>query len=141
MTKLIFLIATIFGLNIFGSVIFNGTAFAEETVPGIDCNQNTLLNGQCKFQINKFLGIKNETDGDSSVGLFVQDIVLSATFFIGTIVTVAIIVSGLLFIFAAASGKDPSSAKKGLINSLIGLLIVICSYVIIRLVQYIAKGV
>jgi hypothetical protein len=45
-----------------------------------------------------------------------------------------------MFIFAASSGKDPANAKKGIVGSLIGLLLVVSSYVIIRLVQYIAKG-
>jgi hypothetical protein len=110
---------------------------------GITCDENLLVNGQCKMNIYDTLGIRKSvrsTDQATSVGLFVQDIVLSATFFIGTVVTIALIVSGIMFIFAASSGKDPENAKKGMIDSLIGLLIVVSSYVIIRLVQYIAKG-
>jgi hypothetical protein len=102
-----------------------------------------LLNGQCKLNIYNTLGIRQRTNGSgdaTSVGLFVQDIVLSATFFIWTLVTVALVVSGLMYIFAWATGKDPAKAKTGMINSLIGLVIVACSYFIIRLVQYIAKG-
>ena len=104
----------------------------------ISCNEDQLVNGQCKFNINETLGIKKwETN---SVGILVQDIVLSATFFIGTVVTIALIVSWLMYIFAASSGKDPANAKKWIMWSLIGLLIVVSSYIIIRLVQYIAKG-
>jgi hypothetical protein len=116
---------------------------SSTSVMGITCGTGELANGQCKLNIYKTLGIRqNMTDGGNptSVGLFVQDIILSATFFIGTLVTVALIVSGLMFIFAASSGKDPANAKKGIIGSLLGLLIVVSSYVIIRLVQYIAKG-
>lgn len=112
-------------------------------VMGITCNEDQLVNGQCKLNIYDTLGIRQSVgneDDPTSVGLFVQDIVLSATFFIGTLVTVALIVSWLMFIFAASSGKDPANAKKGIIGSLVGLLIVVSSYVIIRLVQYIAKG-
>ena len=72
--------------------------------------------------------------------MFVQDVLLSATFFIGTILTIALIYSGIQYIMAGANGKEPTSAKSGIKNSIIGLLIVICSYSIIRLVQYIAKG-
>ncbi len=108
------------------------------SVMGITCDEDLLVNGQCKFNINETLGIKKwETN---SVGILVQDIVLSATFFIGTVVTIALIVSGLMYIFAASSGKDPANAKKWIMWSLIGLLIVVSSYIIIRLVQYIAKG-
>lgn len=110
---------------------------------GITCDENSLVNGQCKLNIYDTLGIRQSTRNtwdQTSVGQFVQDVVLSATMFIGTLVTVALIASGLMFIFAASSGKDPANAKKGIVWSLVGLLIVVSSYVIIRLVQYIAKG-
>lgn len=81
---------------------------------GMTIGPKCLLNGQCKFNIYDALGIRTSVrnEGDpTSVGIFVQDIVLSATMFIGTIVTIAIIVSGLMRIFAGASGKDPTKAK------------------------------
>lgn len=125
------------------NIVLGQTDTDSNSAMGISCNEDQLVNGQCKLNIYDTLGIRksvrNEWD-PTSVGLFVQDIVLSATFFIGTLITVALIVSGLMFIFAASSGKDPANAKKGIMGSLIGLLIVVSSYVIIRLVQYIAKG-
>ncbi len=114
-----------------------------KSVMGISCTEDQLLNGQCKLNVYDTLGIRKtvrNTDDATSVGLFVQDVILSATFFIGTVVTVALIVSWLMYIFAASSGKDPANAKKGIIGSVIGLLLVVSSYIIIRLVQYIAKG-
>lgn len=114
----------------------------DSTVQWMTIGPKCLLNGQCKFNIYDALGIRTSVrnEGDpTSVGIFVQDIVLSATMFIGTVVTIAIIVSGLMWIMAGANGKDPTKAKSWLINSLIGLLIVVSSYLIIRLVQYIAK--
>ena len=121
------------------------TASSVSDVPlGMTINEECLLNGQCKFNVYDALGIRqsvrNEWDA-TSVGLFVQDIVLAVTMFIGTVVTVAIMVSWLMWIFAWATGKDPTKAKSWLINALIGLLIVTCSYLIIRVVQYIAKGI
>jgi len=106
----------------------------------IRMNKTCLLNGQCGFNIYQFLGIRTSIADASSPELFVQDILLSATFFIWTIVTIALVVSGLMFIFAGATWKDPTKAKAGIKNSFIGLLIVVCSYSIIRIVQYIAKG-
>ncbi len=117
--------------------------WSSTSVMGITCNPDQLVNGQCKLNIYDTLGIRKSiknSEDPTSVGLFVQDVVLSATMFIGTLVTVALVVSGLMYIFAAGSGKDPANAKKGMIGSLVGLLIVVSSYVIIRLVQYIAKG-
>ena len=119
------------------------SASPATSVMGISCSEEQLVNGQCKLNIYDTLGIRKSvrnTDDATSVGLFVQDVVLSATFFIGTLVTIALIISWLMFIFAASSGKSPDKAKQWIMGSLIGLLIVVSSYVIIRLVQYIAKG-
>jgi hypothetical protein len=77
---------------------------------------------------------------NTSATIFVQDVLLSATLFIGTIITIALIYSGIMYIMAGVDGKDPSKAKNGITYSIIGLLLVISSYTIIRLVQYIAKG-
>jgi len=121
----------------------NTTPQTPKSTMGITCNQDQLINGQCKLNIYDTLGIRKSvrtTGQATSVWLFVQDIILSATFFIWTIVTIALIVSWLMFIFAASSGKDPANAKKGIVWSLIWLLLVVSSYVIIRLVQYLAKG-
>ena len=120
------------------------TTTPASSVNWITINEACLTNGQCKFNIYDTLGIRKSvraTGDPTSVGLFVQDIVLSATFFIWTVVTIALIISGLMYIFAAASGKDPKNAKSGIIGALIGLVIIACSYFIIRLVQYLAKGV
>lgn len=121
----------------------NWSTSPATSVMGISCSEDQLVNGQCKLNIYDTLGIRKSvrnTNDATSVGLFVQDVVLSATFFIGTLVTIALVVSGLMFIFAASSGKSPDKAKQWIMGSLIGLLIVVSSYVIIRLVQYIAKG-
>jgi hypothetical protein len=108
---------------------------------GIEINSECLLNGQCSFRLYEFLNIRESAGYDSSPELFVQDILLSATFFIGTILTIAFIVSWLLFIFAGASGNSSlaNKGKAGIKNSIIWFLLVICSYTIIRIVQYIAK--
>lgn len=107
---------------------------------GIDCGKDAkgLANGQCTFDIYETVGIRQDQP-DTEVGTFIQDIFLSATFFIGTVVAVALIYSGLMYIMAkddSAAGK----AKNGIKWSLIGLALVMFSYSIIRLVQYIAKG-
>lgn len=123
---------------------WQNTTKDDATVNWITIGSKCLINGQCKFNVYDTLGIRKSIRADwdpTSVWLFVQDIILAATTFIGTILTIAIIVSGLMYIFAAASGKDPAKAKTWLINSFIWLLIVILSYSIIRLIQYLAKGI
>lgn len=107
---------------------------------GIDCGTNAqnLANGQCSFNIYDTVGIR-QGQPDTEVGTFVQDIFLSATFFIGTVVAVALIYSGLRYIMAKDDGAA-KNAKNGIKWSLVGLALVMFSYSIIRLVQYIAKG-
>lgn len=84
---------------------------------GIDCTPTQLANGQCSFSIYKVLGIKQDTNQDpTSVGLYIQDIVLSLTFFIGTVITVALIYSGILFIRSGVTGdsSEQETATKGI---------------------------
>ena len=78
---------------------------------GITCDKDQLVYGQCKFDVYDTLGIR-QSDTETSVGIFVQDIILSATMFIGTIVTVAIVISGLMFVFGGANPGLQDKAKK-----------------------------
>ena len=113
--------------------------YADDAL-GVNCGDNAqdLANGQCTFNIYNAIGIRQDNP-NVDAGTFVSDIFLSATFFIGTVVGVALIYSGLQYIMAkddAGAGK----AKNGIKWSLIGLALVMFSYTIIRLVQYVAKG-
>ena len=53
--------------------------------------------------------------------------------------SVALIYSGIMYIAAKDDGAA-GKAKSGIKRALIGLVLVMCSYAIVRLVQYIAKG-
>ncbi len=105
---------------------------------GIECSAEQLRQGQCSFNAYETVGIRKDQP-DTNVMTFVQDITLSATFFIGTVVAVGLMYSGWLYITA----KDDGAAakwKNGIKWSFIGLILVFSAYSIVRLVQYIAKG-
>ena len=70
---------------------------------------------------------------------FLQDAVLAPVIFIGTLVTVALIVSGLLYVFSGAESSLKSKAKNGITYSIVGLVVVMLSLVIIRFVQFLAR--
>jgi heme/copper-type cytochrome/quinol oxidase subunit 2 len=70
---------------------------------------------------------------------FVQDIILTATTFIWTVVVISLIVSWLLLVFAWADEKLAQKWKNWIKFSLIWLVIVLFSYVIIQIIQYIAR--
>lgn len=78
---------------------------------GINADKECLTNGQCSFQIYKLLGIRQDTTAEEAVSapLFAQDVVLAVTFFIGTVVTIALIYSGLMLVF---SGYDEKMAQQ-----------------------------
>lgn len=103
----------------------------------IECSSQQLANGQCSMDVSALIG---KQKGESqTLTVIAQDLVLSATFMIGSVVTVWLMVSGLIYIFAKDSAAA-SKAKNGIKWSLVGLLLVMASYTIIRLVQYLMKG-
>lgn len=97
----------------------------------------------CKMDVMKMLGLKTSSDNDrTSVLTLVQDIVLAATIFIGTIITLVFIRSGVLFVMSGMNGDATKrkTAQTGIINSAIGLLLVSGAYTLVRLIQYLASG-
>lgn len=104
---------------------------------GIRCDPTRLMYGECGMNTYDMLGIR-QSNRSTTPDEFVQDIVLTATTFIGTVLTFALIVSALMIIFGWANENTASKWRKGIQYALIGYALVLCSYLIIRLVQYIA---
>ena len=109
----------------------------------MDMNTGCLLNGSCHFSTYDCTGIRKETrsEGDeTSVLTFFQDAVYWATIFIWTVVSAGIIVSWLLLVFSSANSTLKWRAMNWLKYSIIGGVVVTLSLVIIRLVQFLARG-
>jgi len=107
---------------------------------GIKCTAQDLINNTCSRNINKTLGFRT-SDTTPNPTLLLQDVVLGATSFVGTIIMVALVYLGFKAILKWTDDADAlwdikSKAK----NLIIWFLLVIGSYTIIRLVQYIARG-
>jgi hypothetical protein len=105
----------------------------------IEINEDCIGNWSCKFSPYKTLRIRTDTDGINSPESFVQDIFLGATFFIGTLATFWLVISGMLMVFWWADEWMYEKWKQWFKYSLIGVLLVILSYTIIRAVQYVAQ--
>lgn len=105
-------------------------------------NSKCMLDGTCSFSIYDATKVKKDrAPGErTSVMNFIQDIVLGATMFIGTVVTVALILSGFFYVFSTVDSSLKAKAKNGIKYSLIGMVVVMLSLVIIRLVQFLARG-
>ena len=97
-----------------------------------------MLDGTCKFKGYEATDIRKGNRDTSAMG-FLQDAVLAPVIFIGTLVTVALIVSGLLYVFSGAESSLKSKAKNGITYSIVGLVVVMLSLVIIRFVQFLAR--
>ncbi len=108
---------------------------------GIKCTPEQLINNTCSRNIYQTLWIR-QSNPTPSPTTDLQDVVFAATAFVGTIMMVGLIWLGLQ---AVLKGADDSNAmddiKTKIKNLIIWLLLVIGSYTIIRLIQYIAKGV
>ena len=91
------------------------------------------------FEYDKIIWIASMKSGKTTAKTLSQDIVLAATYMVGTVLTIIIIYCGLWFILASRDGKDVNKYKKWLINAAIWALLVWWAYAIVRLIQYIAK--
>ena len=106
---------------------------------GIECDERQLTTGTCKRRIYDTINIRQDNTSTAAEP-FIQDIVLSATSFVGTVLILAMIVSAIMIIMGWANESMASKWRQGLKMALIGFVIVSMSYVVIRLIQYIAKG-
>lgn len=108
----------------------------------IEMDSDCLTNWQCKFYIYETLWIRQSLSREdrSNPTIFIQDIILSATFFVGTAITIVLVISWLLFVFAGANWALAAKAKKWITWSLIWLLFVTWSYAFIRLLQFLFTG-
>lgn len=107
---------------------------------GIVIDSDCISNGSCKLQVYETLQLRTDTGGNNTPKNFVQDIFLGATFFIGTLATFWLVISGMMMVFWWASEGMYEKGKKWFQYSIVGVLLVLLSYVMIRAVQYVAQG-
>ena len=107
---------------------------------GINLNTTCLINWQCSMNVYKLLQIRKRNQNPTVMGLF-QDITLaSTTAILWTVLTVALVISWLYFAIASISWKDTKRSKTIIIDCFVWLLLVMWSYTIIRLIQFLATA-
>lgn len=141
MKKIILSIAWLF--IIIGFWFFSNWAIAQQLESAINVNGSCLTwMWQWCFSYDKMMRSgssverKNE---EKTVMVIAQDVMLSATYMVWTVLTLVIIYCGLMYIFASKDGGDVSKYKKWLIYAAIGAILVRWAYAIVRLIQYVAK--
>lgn len=108
----------------------------------IELDPDCLLHWTCSLSPTETIKIRQDMEKEDRTDamVFVQDVVLWATSFIGTVVTLALVISGLMYVFSAADSSKKARAKEGVKYSLIWLVLVVTALVVIRLVQFLAWG-
>ena len=106
----------------------------------IKATTESLSNWTSQMNIYETLWMWHKnSNGETSVMTFVSDIIYAATYFIWTVVTAALIVSWLMFVFSWANSSLRNRAKTWVKYALYWLIIVILSVIIVRAVQFIAR--
>lgn len=116
----------------------DNTTPAVNSLP-IDCSPDKFRRGTCTFNYYKTLNIRT-SNTSSNPTVFIQDLVLTATSFVGTMMVVALIVMWWKYVMGGMDESSTGDLKGNIKKLIIGLGLVIGSYTIIRIVQYIAKG-
>ena len=102
---------------------------------------NNCLTGMWNwcFDYEEMIWISDEQNKNVTMTSLSQDVILTATYMVWTVLTIVIIYCGLMCIFAAKDWKDWNKYKDYLKNAAIWALLVWWAYAIVRLIQYIAK--
>lgn len=108
----------------------------------ITINTECMWGVGCGLSVYDSLGIrKGRAEGErTSVLLFLQDIILGASMFIGTVAAVAFILSGVYYVFSASDASYKKKAQEGMKYAVYGLVLVTLAIVIVRITQFIARG-
>lgn len=108
----------------------------------ITINTECMWGVGCGLSVYDSLGIrKGRAEGErTSVMLFLQDIILGASMFIGTVAAVAFILSGVYYIFSASDASYKKKAQEWMRYAVYGLVLVTLAIVIVRITQFIARG-
>ena len=106
----------------------------------ININAECLLNWQCSFNAYKAMWIRQSNENPTVLWFF-QDITLTATTVaLWTFVVVAMVLAWLYWAIASVTGKDTKKPKTILISCFVWILLVMWSYAIIRLIQFLATA-
>lgn len=109
----------------------------------INITSSCLEDWSCSWDLYDTLNIREEQEDASwnTFDILVQDVFLSATFFIGTVLAFSLVYSGFRIIMGWWWNESMvEEGKKWVKWSLIWLVLVMFSYTIIRWVQFIAQG-
>lgn len=134
----IFIVFWLYAIN---SNVVLAQGAADESDVGVNTKMDCLMwMWQDCFEYEKMIWIKEYQPGSGYTATSIaQDVVVSATYMVWTVLTIVIIACWLWYIFASASGKDTSKYRKWLIYAAIWAVLVRWAYAIVRLIQYIAK--
>jgi hypothetical protein len=132
---------TVFSLSpLFGTVLATDGVTYKDTQVWVNF-WNNCLTGMWKwcFDYEKMVWIADSQDQRITPTSVAQDVLLSATYMVWTVLAAVIIYCWVMYILAARWWKNPDAYKKWLVSAMIWAVLVRWAYAIVRLIQYIAK--
>lgn len=81
---------------------------------------------------NNAIGIKQNSD--ISIGALVSTVVLWVVYIAGVLAFFYLVYSGILYITAAGNPDQAKKGQQGILNAIIGIIIISLAYVIVRAV-------
>lgn len=114
---------------------------AQNSTSKTQISPTNIAEWDVKIDANSILGITShrvDSVSENNLTPLLQDIYFAATWFIGTILVVAIIRNWFQLIYKSDDTKQLDTAKKNITNAFIWLVIVMMSFIIVKFVQFIS---
>lgn len=80
------------------------------------------------------VGVINPLGEDVSLITLINQIILIAAVLVGIIAVIYLIISGFRYVTSGGNEEDVKKAKEGILNAIIGIIIVFASYVIVSFI-------
>lgn len=106
---------------------------------GIHCSPSEIMRGECTWNVNKTLWLPDNKWMTNPTQIM-SDLVLGVTGFVGTAMVIALVVMGIKYVAWGMNESSTWDLKWNIKKLLIWLLLIVGSFTIIRIVQYIARG-
>lgn len=119
----------------------SSSSSSDSSNVGININADCMGGVWCSFSIYDAISIRKDRAAweRTSVMSFLQDIILGASMFIGTVAAVAFILSWVYYVFSAADASYKKKAQEWMKYAIYGMVLVMLAIVIVRIVQFVAR--
>ena len=106
----------------------------------INISTDCLLDWQCSLNVYETMWIRKSNENPTVLWFFQDITIASTTAILWTVLVIAMIIGWLSWSIASITGKDTKKWKTIMISCFVWLLLIMGSYAIIRLIQFLATA-